>query len=188
MQMIIKNIHWLLLTVLCLVFGVYGLLRLSISVVHVFKNGSEIKTQLVDKKSRLDILKNELETQKEEKVEGGKVIFQAEDMKFSAEASFAPLFEIFIDQAKAAGIKIRSIDYNYAPATDPIFTANMTGYNVCELTITAAGHYGDFQNFFKGITKESFLMSFPEMQLAPWENDRSILVNKFKLRLYTKTS
>ena len=28
---------------------------------------------------------------------------------------------------------------------------------------------------------------FPEMQIKPWDNDRSILINNFKLRLYTKT-
>lgn len=118
----------------------------------------------------------------------GKIIYEALDFEFSTDASFAPLFELVLDIAQKSGIRIRAIDYNYAPQEDLIFTAKLQGYNVCELNMLTVGTYQELQSFIKTIIKEQYLMNFAEIELTPWENDKKILIAKIKLRLYTRTS
>lgn len=116
-----------------------------------------------------------------------KNIYEAQGLSFGADASFAPLFEIVIDTARNSGIRIRSIDYNYAPSDDPIFTSKLSGYNVCELNIVAVGTYSQFQNFYKNIMREPYLTYLAEIEIKPWVENKSVLITGIKLRLYTKT-
>ena len=117
-----------------------------------------------------------------------KVIYKTAEPGIGAEASFAPLFDIFLSIAKTSGIRIRSISYNYSPSSDPIVAAGLSNYNVCELDIKAVGSYRNFQSFFRAVAKEPYLMALSNTDVQPWENDRTILVGNIKLNLYTKTN
>lgn len=117
----------------------------------------------------------------------GKKIYEIEGVQFSADASFAPLFENVLSIAQNSGIRIRSIAYNYAPEDDPIYASRLPNYNTCELTIVAVGTYTELQNFFKGMMKDPNLSYLAEVEMKPWDKDKTILISSFKLRLYTKT-
>ena len=149
---------------------------------------SEISAKLREAEEKLNVLKDE--KAKNQKVENktDKVIYETTEPGIGSEASFAPLFENFIDIAKLSGIRIRSINYDYNPIGDPIRSANLTNYSVCELDVKAVGGYRNFQTFFKAINKQPYVMSLARTEIKPWEDDRSILVGDFKLRLYTKTN
>lgn len=147
------------------------------------------KSQYEQVKEQYDALKAQQELQNRQKkvVKDGKVVFDAPDMKFSPDASFAPLFELVLTIAQQSGIRIRAIDYDYAPQEDMIFAAKIDGYNVCELNMVAVGTYTEFQTFFKSIMKEQYLTNLAEVELTPWEKDKKVLIAKIKLRLYTRT-
>ena len=108
-------------------------------------------------------------------------------MQFSPDASFAPLFELILTIAEQSGIRIRAIDYDYAPAEDMIFAAKLEGYNACELNMVAVGSYSEFQVFLKTIMKEQYVTNLAEVELTPWDKDKKVLIAKIKLRLYTRT-
>ncbi|GBF23409.1 hypothetical protein tpqmel_0813, partial [Candidatus Gastranaerophilus sp. (ex Termes propinquus)] len=118
----------------------------------------------------------------------GKKIYEAPSMSISRDASFAPLLETVINSAKTSGIRFRSIKYNYDPQEDSVYKANLPGYNVCELDLAAAGSYTKLQNFLKGIAKQEYLNNIAEIEITPYEQDRSVLLADIKLRLYTKTA
>jgi hypothetical protein len=185
-QLLKENLTWVLI-IIAVIAGVYFTVIAGKQTFEAVKSNIELKKQEEDLQQKLEALKAQSLEQPKVEVEGGKKIFEAQDMAFSTEASFAPLFEVFVDRARASGIRIRSIEYNYTPTDDPIVVAAITGYNVCELKIVAVGNFLQFQNFFKNITKEEYLMFLPEIELKPWENDNTVLISTFKLRLYTKT-
>ncbi len=185
-QLLKQNLTWVLVLIV-IGAGLYFSAVAGMQSFETLKTNRDLKQQEEDLQQKLDALKAQAEQEPSVEVEGGKKIFESKEMAFSTEASFAPLFEVFINRAKVSGIRIRSIEYNYTPADDPIAMAAITGYNVCELKIVAVGNFLEFQNFFKGITKEGYLMSLPEIELKPWENDKTVLISTFKLRLYTKT-
>jgi len=86
-----------------------------------------------------------------------------------------------------SGLRIRSIDYNYTPSDDPIVNASVPGYNACELSFVTVGSYAQLQTFLKNLAKENYLTGVYEIYLEPYDRDKSILISKFKIRLYTKT-
>lgn len=185
-QLLKENLTWVLV-IIAVLAGVYFTVIAAKQTFEVVKSNIELKKQEEDLQQKLDALKAQVQEQPSVEVAGGKKIFEAQDMSFSTEASFAPLFEVFVDHAKYSGVRIRSIEYNYAPTDDPVAMAAITGYNVCELKVVAVGNFLQFQNFFKSITKEENLMALPEIELKPWDSDKTVLISTFKLRMYTKT-
>lgn len=157
--------------------------------VKTFRKMVDAKTQYEQVKEQYDMLKAQQDMQNRQKkvVKDGKIVFDAPDMRFSPDASFAPLFELVLTIAQQSGIRIRAIDYNYTPQDDMIFAAKINGYNVCELNMVTVGSYTELQNFFKSIMKEQYLTNLAEVELTPWEKDKKVLIAKIKLRLYTRT-
>ncbi len=153
------------------------------------KSMNSNKSQFTQVQERYNALKMQQDAQNRQKkvVKDGKIIFEAPDMQFSSDASFAPLFELVLTIAQQSGIRIRAIDYNYTPEDDIIFAAKLEGYNTCELNMVAVGSYSEFQTFFKTVMKEKYVTNLAEIELNPWEKDKKVLIAKIKLRLYTRT-
>ncbi len=145
------------------------------------------------KEMKLDNLKKAAQAQRAKqdddapKTGSGKTIYEVLGDQFSPEASFGVLFENILANITNSGVKIRSIDYNYKPDSDPILTTNAAGYNACEISFTTVGSYKQLQNFFKNIAKENYLTNIYEVYIEPYDRDKTILIAKFKIRLYTKT-
>lgn len=171
-----------------IVLGLYFTVPMLPQVKSSYDGMANAELVLKNTTQRLEEVKMKAVRSVEKVFEGGKRIYVAEDMEFSPEASFAPLFEDMINVAKASGIRFRSIKYNYSPSEDIIYAARINGYNVCELDIVAAGSYVQFQNFFKGFLKEDYLNSIAEVDMYPYSDNRAILIANLKLRLYTRTS
>jgi len=188
-QIIKDNILSLLIVIVVLVLGFKYVPPEVTKAVNLAKSTSAAKQELVQKENNASSLRAQAEAAARAKVppKDGKRIYGLEGAQFSAEASFAPLFEIVLSIAQNAGIKIRSIDYNYAPESDPVFAAHLPEYNVCELKIQAIGSYSQLQAFFKGLMKDNNLNYLAEVEMQPWEKDKTILITNVKIRLYTKT-
>ena len=146
--------------------------------IEAFKRMNETNLQYEQVKTQYDMLKAQQEMQNRQKkvIKDGKIVFDAPDMRFSPDASFAPLFELVLTIAQQSGIRIRAIDYNYAPQEDTIFAAKIDGYNVCELDMVAVGSYTELQTFFKSIMKEQYVTNLAEVELTPWEKDKKVLI------------
>jgi len=160
-------------------------------------NGLSKLDEVANKQNELEVKKDKLEQlkkqkaaeQKQEKKESksGKVIYEVSGEQFSAEASFGIIFENLLANMTNSGIRIRSIEYNYQPTEDKILSTNLGGYNACELSFVTVGSYSQFQTFFKNIARENYLSSINEVFIEPYDKDKTILITRFKIRLYTKT-
>lgn len=176
--------------ILCLIFIiVFGFLSYNpiMESIQGINSNKELIKKNADLTQELEMLRKNKEQEKSIEIEGSKVIYENSEFRFSKDASFAPLIEKFIDISKISGVRIHAIDYNYTPADDPVFVAQYAGYNVCELSVTAAGRYNNFQRLFETIVADANIMNLSEIDITPWASDNSVLVGKFKLRLYTKT-
>ncbi len=158
----------------------------SLDALKLLKSNKAQYEQVVEQYNMIKIQQDAQNRQKKV-VKDGKVIFEAPDMQFSPDASFAPLFELVLTIAQQSGIRIRAIDYNYSPQEDAIFAAKLEGYNTCELNMVVVGSYTELQTFFKTIMKEQYVTNLAEVELNPWDKDKKVLIAKVKLRLYTRT-
>ena len=153
----------------------------------------EYQTRTADlqtQKSKLEQVRQEnaqkANVKKKESI-SGKVIYEVLDQQFSSDASFGVMFESLLSNITGNGLKIHSIDYNYELQDDRVIMTGLPGYNACELTFTTVSTYTQLQNFLKSIVKEKHLINIYEIYIEPYDKDKTILVTKFKIRLYTKT-
>lgn len=185
-----EKIKVLILPILCIALLI-AIPALLYTPVNTLMTKMSTNKDLISKESNLaqnlEALRKSKAQEQDVQIEGSKVVYENSEFKFSKDASFAPLIEKFIDISKIAGVRIHSIDYNYAPADDPVFVAQYAGYNVCELSVVSVGRYSNFQRLFETIVADVNIMNLSEIDITPWESDNSILVGKFKLILYTKT-
>lgn len=169
-----------------LIFGtVVGVMTFVSSSGDVNDKSQQV-AELQEKKTGLEAQLAKLS--KEEESDDIKHIFELKGATFGVEASFAPLFDNMIKIAKASGIKIRSVDYNYAPEADPVFSAKIPNVNVCELNTTIVGTYSEIQTFLKTLLFEDYLVNIAKMEIVSWRRDKSILIANLQLRYYTKTN
>ena len=188
-QIVKDNFVYIILVLVAIVAGVYFIPPQATETYNKIIETNSARKLLSEKEAQLNNLRLQAEASSRAKtpVSEGKKIYELEGAQFSGEASFAPLFEIVLSIAQTSGIRIRSIDYNYQPEEDKIYASHISDYNVCELSIVAVGTYAQLQNFFRGLMKDSNLNYLAEVEMQPWEKDKSILVSNIKVRLYTKT-
>jgi len=187
-----ENIAFILIPIVLLVAGVYFSIGKVNAVLTNHTTLDEKRQEQITKTTKLKQLEAAkkrqeqiVENKKESK--SGKIIYEVLGQQFSSEASFGIMFENILSNITASGLRIRSIDYNYTPQNDKILQTNAAGYNACELSFTTVGNYSQLQNFFKNITKENYLTNIYEVYIEPYDKDKTILISKFKVRLYTKT-
>jgi len=183
-----ENLAYILLTLLIIGGGIWGVCTNGSA---LFSNLSDVnakKQELKTKQQNLDTLKAKAQgADKKKEASSGKVIYEVLGQQFSPEASFGIMFENVLANITNSGVRIRSIDYNYQPQDDKVLNTNIQGYNSCELSFVTVGNYTQLQTFFKNITKEKYLSSIQEIYIEPYDYDRTILIARFKIRLYTKT-
>ena len=186
MEKLIKD-NILILAVVIIIFcgGGYQVYNVIMDTVNNYSEVENKKNELTTKKEKLQ---QQLEANKkrseqlEKSASSGKVIYE-----FSAEASFGIMFENVLSNITNSGVRIRSINYNYQPADDAILLSNIPGYNACELSFVTVSNYVQLQSLFKNIAKEKYLSNINEVYIEPYDKDKTILIAKFKIRLYTKT-
>lgn len=189
LQIVKDNWLYFLIVVVVLVFGIKVIPPQVTKTMDIVKMAASAKSDLTQKQATESNLRIQAELSNKAKapVVDGKKIYELEGTQFSPEASFAPLFEGVLTIAQNSGVRIRSINYNYSPEGDPIFAAHLPEYNACELSIVSVGSYSQLQNFFKGLMKDSNLNYLAEVEMQPWDKDKTILIANVKVRLYTKT-
>ncbi len=190
-KLIKENLVYLILVIAALGIGIYWDVKQGKTALENYNISVQKNDELKTKEQKLNQLKEqkrqEEEMEKRENTGSGKLILEVLGEQFSPEASFGPLFEFVLANITNSGVKIRSIDYNYSPADDMIYSSNAPGYNVCELLFTTIGTYSQFQNLFKNIVKNKYLTSVNEIYIEPYEPDKTLLIARLKIRLYTKS-
>jgi len=188
-QIIKDNLLSIVIVIVAIVLGVQIIPPQAKSTYDIIVQADKAKKEFKSLQEQENNLRMQAEMSSKQKAvsRDSKRIYELEGTQFSGEASFAPLFEIVLNIAQTSGIRIRSIDYNYQPQEDKIFASRIAEYNVCELSIVAVGTYAQLQNFFKGLMKDPNLNYLAEIEMQPWEKDKTILISNMKVRLYTKT-
>ena len=191
MEKLIKdNLLYILIVAIAFFGGIYAVYHFGYQAYENLSEASSKKEELTSKQQRLEQIKKQKASEKKEKkkeAQSGKIIYEVLGQQFSPEASFGIMFENVLANITNSGLRIRSIDYNYSPAEDKILLTNTPGYNACELSFVTVGNYTQLQNFLKNIAKENYLTSITEIYLEPYDRDKTILISRFKIRLYTKT-
>jgi len=186
-----ENLVYILLVIITLVGGGVLVSKNVTTAIEHYNEAISKKEDLENKQQAYEAAKKRKEqsqTAKQKTAQSGKVIYEVPGQQFSPEASFGIMIESILAHITNSGLRIRSIDYdNRSPVDDKILMTNISGYNVCEVSFVSIGTYAQLQSFFKNIVKENYLSNIYEVYIEPFDKNKTILIAKFKIRLYTKT-
>lgn len=166
---------------------IYGLIKLQPDIVNVYNTNKSIGEKTIESAD----LDRKLETLKASEMENNTVseqvksIYKPGDAGVDTESSFSVIFDDIIEIAKYNGIKIYSIGYAYNPVDDDFVKGAPDKYNVCELTMQVIADYQDLEGFLKEVYKYPNLVNIENVELAPYQKDKKILIANVKLKLYS---
>ncbi len=101
-------------------------------------------------------------------------------------STFGIMFEDIISAAKENKMKLRSIEYNTAPAGDVIYDNIKDYYNVCVVKLELIGTYSQFKSYFNIIYNYPYLINIAKVELKPYERNKKILLGTVNIALYSK--
>lgn len=132
--------------------------------------------------------KQKAERMNTQRTEVVKKIYAPAESDLDKDSLFFNLYTDVIDIAKQNGIKIRSIDYNYYPATDNfVALGGKDNYFVCDLDMKLISNYTQLRNFVETLFQYPFYVKFNKLVVEPYKLDKKVLMTDFSLRLYART-
>lgn len=167
----------------------YGLYLIIPSLTGVYTTYTELtssKTQVEQTKQQIEQIKRTHEEHVKAERVSTRPIYKNEIATDDPMSSFGVMFEDVIQAAKYNKLKLYSISYDMAPATDIVFKELQSEYNVCEITMQLIGKYPDFRSYFQDIYNYPYLINLGKIEMKPYERDKSILIGDIKIVLYSK--
>ncbi len=87
----------------------------------------------------------------------------------------------------ANSVKIKSIDYSYNPASDKFVEFGKDVYFVCDVDMELVSNYVNLGKLIQDIYQYPYYIKINEMDIKPYEKDKTILITNIGLRLYAHT-
>lgn len=102
---------------------------------------------------------------------------------------FGSMFDEIIKLAQNNSLRIRSIEYDMRPASDPIYTENEDSYNVCELKFFFVGTYSQLGSFLADINNRfQYLVYLSKLDVTAFASNTDYLLISSSITLYSKKS
>ncbi len=144
----------------------------------------ELTAQAAKKKkveSTLEQLKGAIET-------AGKKIYAPVDADLGNDTLFFTLYSDLIEMIHSNSVKIKSIDYTYNPETDKFVQNGRDIYFVCDVDMELVSNYVNLGNLVEDIYRYPYYVKINEIDIKPYDKDKTILVTNMSLRLYAHTT
>ena len=180
----------LIRTVLILI---YAISKTVPQIVTIFKTKKECKAVLVsieEKQRTIDILKEQVQRAKAQKpeVKFVKAFYIPVESGMDKEAVIAGEFTDVLKIMREYSIKARSVNYDYTPSDDNFYKYASSEYNVAEIQMDMIANYTQFKNFLIEIFKHEHFINIVSIEIQPYSKNKKILLIRFTMRLYGKTS
>lgn len=100
---------------------------------------------------------------------------------------FFTLYTDVLDMLHANSIKIKKIDYEYNPAGDKFVEHGKGNYFVCDINMELVSNYTNLGKLIQEIYQYPYYIKILSVDITPYKKDKTILVSKLKIRLYSST-
>lgn len=101
---------------------------------------------------------------------------------------FFTLYNDLIEMLHANSVKIKSIDYSYNPSSDKFVQFGKDIYFVCDVEMELVSNYVNLGKLIQDIYQYPYYIKINEVDIKPYEKDKTILVTNMSLRLYAHTA
>ncbi len=150
---------------------------------------SEISTQsksIEDNQKKLDELKASIKKSAEKADTQIKAFYKPIESGLDAETIMSEAFGDILKMIRDNSIKTRAVKYDYNPSDDKFVKNASSKYNVCILSLEMIADYKHFQAFLRDLYKHEHFLEISNIEIIPYEKDKTILLIKCGLKLYSQ--
>ncbi len=145
------------------------------------------RTQLEAKQAERTRVVNKLKQLKDSIATSQKKIYSPVESDLGNDTLFFTLYNDLIEMIHANSVKIKSIDYSYNPASDKFVEFGKDVYFVCDVDMELVSNYVNLGKLIQDIYQYPYYIKINEMDIKPYEKDKTILITNMSLRLYAHT-
>lgn len=117
-----------------------------------------------------------------------KKIYSPVESDLGNDTLFFTLYNDLIEMIHTNSVKIKSIDYSYNPASDKFVEFGKDIYFVCDVELELVSNYVNLGKLVQDIYQYPYYIKINEIDIKPYEKDKTVLVTNMSLRLYAHTS
>lgn len=115
-----------------------------------------------------------------------KDFFRPLEAGVDSESILASEFSEILQLMKSNTIKTRSVKYTYDPDDDNFIKGAGGKFSVCQLDMQMIASYANFKNFMKDLYKHEHYLDIANVEIVPYQKNKSILLINLKLKLYAE--
>ena len=139
------------------------------------------------KKQQLQIVKNKIKNIQNSIATSQKRIYSPLDSDLGKDSLFFNLYNDLIEMVHANSIKIKSIKYEYNPASDSFVEFGKDIYFVCDIDMELVSNYVNLGKLLQDIYQYPYHIKINELAVKPYSKDKKILLSAISVRLYSHT-
>ena len=148
----------------------------------------ENKTNELNKKNQeKQIVENKIKKIKNSVASSQKKIYSPVESDLGNDTLFFTLYNDLIEMIHANSVKIKSIDYTYNPQTDEFVKFGKDVYFVCDVNMELISNYINLGKLIQDIYQYPYYIRINQVDVVPYEKDKTILISNVSLRLYAHT-
>ncbi|MCM1002774.1 MAG: type 4a pilus biogenesis protein PilO [Candidatus Gastranaerophilales bacterium] len=146
------------------------------------------KQELEGKQAERTRVINKLKQLKDSIAGSQKKIYSPVESDLGNDTLFFTLYNDLIEMIHSNSVKIKSIDYSYNPASDKFVEFGKDVYFVCDVDMELVSNYVNLGKLVQDIYQYPYYIKINEMDIKPYEKDKTVLVTNMSLRLYAHTA
>lgn len=155
-------------------------------------NDSESKltkkqTLLKSKQAERSRVAQKLKQLKDSIATSQKKIYAPVESDLGNDTLFFTLYNDLIEMVHANSVKIKAIDYSYNPASDKFVEFGKDVYFVCDVNMELVSNYINLGKLIQYIYQYPYYIKIYDIDIKPYEKNKTILVTNLSLRLYAHT-
>lgn len=176
--------------VAAVIYFAYSLVYPQIEKYNTAKQTVETTSQQLDEvKARVANIKSKLKVLKDSSVSVQKKVYAPIEGELGNDndSLFFTLYNDVLDMLHANSVKIKAIDYVYNPAGDKFVDHGKGQYFVCDVNLELVSNYANLGKLIQEIYQYPYYVKISSVDVNPYKKDKTILLTKMSLRLYSST-
>ena len=182
-----------------MLFAGVVLVTLLISVYLVFMPKSteiqDLNSNLESSNLKLEKLKKDIEVINAKKArlknnlnKAQKRVYAPEESDLGNDTLFFTVYKDLLEMLNLNSIRVKNIEYTYNPENDSFVKNGVGNYFVCQVDMDLISNYENLGKFLESIYSYPYYIKMDNVEVTPYEKDKTILMSKISLNLYSKTA
>lgn len=177
-----------LISLVVLITGAYKLLTPKFEELSTVNGDIEAKQHTFESKTKeKQIVENKIKKIQNSVASSQKKIYSPLESDLGNDTLFFTLYNDLIEMVHANSVKIKTMDYTYNPQTDKFVEFGKDVYFVCDINMDLISNYVNLGKLIQDIYQYPYYIKINQLDVVPYEKDKTILLSKLSLRLYAHT-